>query len=316
MKCVDPPLTRKPQRGFAWTCAACSRARERKMEARKTPLPILNRRDGLGVLAETESNADDMDVDTPDTGAAPTTPAGGGNSQADSNESDTPAAVNEPTTASIPTIPLDEPLKLTPEQQRQSQLWPFRYFGVHSRPEDVLDFDDRINPRAKSRQGKKHQADVPPWHNHPVVYVKRKKKNGRNNGGGGGGGGNNDGRNSLADVDWPGKAAGAPPPEWIMEEPIGYIPRGEDEPVMVNGKEVKTAELLWRPPADEFLREKESRQSERFPESRERGKPPPPTIPEDDEDIDMEREETVQGLDNTGTTTTTTAEQRLSKFMD
>ena len=31
MLCVDPPLTRKPSRGFGWSCAPCSGARERKM---------------------------------------------------------------------------------------------------------------------------------------------------------------------------------------------------------------------------------------------------------------------------------------------
>ena len=37
MNCVRPPLLKKPSRGFAWACAACSRAQERKLEARHTP---------------------------------------------------------------------------------------------------------------------------------------------------------------------------------------------------------------------------------------------------------------------------------------
>ena len=38
MQCVRPPLLKKPARGFAWACAACSRAQEMKMDARGTPL--------------------------------------------------------------------------------------------------------------------------------------------------------------------------------------------------------------------------------------------------------------------------------------
>lgn len=38
MYCVRPVLTKKPARGFAWACAACSRAQEKKLEARNTPI--------------------------------------------------------------------------------------------------------------------------------------------------------------------------------------------------------------------------------------------------------------------------------------
>ena len=37
MNCVRPPLLKKPSRGFAWACGPCSRAQERKLEARNTP---------------------------------------------------------------------------------------------------------------------------------------------------------------------------------------------------------------------------------------------------------------------------------------
>ena len=38
MQCVRPPLLKKPSRGFAWACGPCSRAQERKLEARRTPI--------------------------------------------------------------------------------------------------------------------------------------------------------------------------------------------------------------------------------------------------------------------------------------
>ncbi|KAI5309610.1 putative PHD type zinc finger protein with BAH domain-containing protein, partial [Ascosphaera atra] len=75
--------------------------------------------------------------------------------------------------------------------------------------------------------------------------------------------------NVHTEPDWMGQTwgedlkAGAPRPKWVMEEPPGYIPRGEDGPVMVNGREVKTAELLWSMPKDDEI-----------PESFERGMSP------------------------------------------
>ena len=60
----------------------------------------------------------------------------------------------------------------TPEQIAQANLWQWRYLGVHSRVEDALDYDDRIYPRASSRLGPRHQANVNIWHGRPVELVK------------------------------------------------------------------------------------------------------------------------------------------------
>ena len=37
MNCVQPPLPKKPSRGFAWACGPCSRASEKKIELQNTP---------------------------------------------------------------------------------------------------------------------------------------------------------------------------------------------------------------------------------------------------------------------------------------
>lgn len=37
MSCVNPPLLRKPARGFAWACSSCSKAQEKILEVRSTP---------------------------------------------------------------------------------------------------------------------------------------------------------------------------------------------------------------------------------------------------------------------------------------
>ncbi|CRK14041.1 hypothetical protein BN1708_017218, partial [Verticillium longisporum] len=124
MNCVRPPLLKKPSRGFAWSCAACSRAQERKLEARHTP----SHTDPHGDAEEDEVyDDDDEEMQGADTGRI--SPA---------NDDSHPHA--------------------TEEQIHQASLWPWRYLGIHCKPEDALDFDDRIYPRASTRIGPRHQA--------------------------------------------------------------------------------------------------------------------------------------------------------------
>ncbi|KAL1956894.1 hypothetical protein VTO42DRAFT_6742 [Malbranchea cinnamomea] len=215
MRCVRPPITKKPARGFAWACAACSRAQERKLEARNTPIVD-------GVSAELKPDPDLHE-----------------------EEEEDPAQVAEVTRQSTPAI-IEQVRHPTAEQIAEAKMWPFRYLGIHCRVEDALDYDDRIYPRASSRIGGRHQANVTPWYGHPVRYVKApetKKKNQK-------GGGKKDAKLSkeaLAAVEAE-KAERARRPKWIMDEPPGYIRRGEDEPILVNGKEVYTAQLQFKMP--------------------------------------------------------------------
>ncbi|OTB08829.1 hypothetical protein M426DRAFT_162500 [Hypoxylon sp. CI-4A] len=205
MNCVRPPLLKKPSRGFAWACAACSRAQERKLEARHTPSLLDSHPD-----AEEEEIWEDED-DAIDTNR--TTPADG------IDDSHQPA---------------------TAEQIYHASLWPYRYLGQHCKPEDALDYDDRIYPRAGSRLGPKHQATVLPWPGRPVKLVKplEIKK-----------GGKKDSKHSkevLAAIEAD-KAAREKRPIWVQDEPPGYVARGED---YENDDPKNTAQLLWKPLED------------------------------------------------------------------
>ncbi|RPA77299.1 hypothetical protein BJ508DRAFT_171590 [Ascobolus immersus RN42] len=134
MNCVQPPLLKKPSRGFAWACGPCNRAQERRLEARNH---------------DTTLNEEDLfDEDDEDLAQAP---AG------DTSPTPSEAELNA------------EP---TPEQLALSRQWPYRYLGQHCQVEDVFDYDDRIYPRASSRIGARHQAVVLPWYGHPVQYRK------------------------------------------------------------------------------------------------------------------------------------------------
>jgi len=216
MYCVRPALTKKPARGFAWACAACSRAQERKLEARHTSM--------IGdAPPEGEEEIPEEEEEDP-------------NSAANGTKGSTPAAAED---AAIHPA--------TEEQTAQARMWPFRYLGIHCGVEDVLDYDDRIYPRASSRLGPRHQAMVNPWPGRPVEYVKPtdikkkylQKSSSRKD--------SKLGKETLAAIE-AARQELANRPKWVMDEPTGYVRRGEDEPVTVNGKSTRTSDLLFKMP--------------------------------------------------------------------
>jgi hypothetical protein len=218
MNCVRPPLLKKPSRGFAWACGPCSRAQERKLEARNTP----NLADpGLEVEEEEiiDEEEDDGLLHGDDAETGRTSPA----RSVDGDFSVHPG---------------------TAEQIYQASLWPFRYLGIHCKVEDALDYDDRIYPRASSRLGPRHQANVTVWHGRPVELVKPaeiKKKYIK------GGSYKKDAklsRETVAALEAE-KMAREKRPKWVIDEPPGYVHRGEDHD---NSDPNNTAELLFKPP--------------------------------------------------------------------
>lgn len=213
MACIRPPLTKKPARGFAWACAACSRAQELLLQARNTPTLT-------------------------DPGAAPEDEA--------LEEEDEDVTGRDQMTRESSMAPEPHP-SATAAQIAQANLWPYRYLGIHCRVEDALDYDDRIYPRASSRLGPRHQANVNVWHGRPVELVKPadiRRKYLKNN-------------NHKKDAKVPKETVAAieaekdsksKRPKWVVDEPFGYVPRGEDEPVEIRGKKEHTAQLIFRMP--------------------------------------------------------------------
>lgn len=189
MNCVTPPVTKKPSRGFGWSCAACSRRHEKKLHARNTP-SILNN--------EAELDDDEHDELNDDEEAADTT---------------------QPNTPVVDAVE-DHQVQGTAEQIYQASLWPYRYLGQHCKVEDALDYDDRIYPRASSRIGPRHQATVLPWPGRPVEYepaidFKKSKKDAKLS------------KDAQAALEAQ-KRRRETRPKWIQDEPPGYTVRGED----------------------------------------------------------------------------------------
>ncbi|KAI0200062.1 hypothetical protein F4808DRAFT_451101 [Astrocystis sublimbata] len=209
MNCVRPPLLKKPSRGFAWACAACSRAQERRLEARHTSNILDSHLEGdEEEIWDEEEEAIDINRTSPS------------NSIDDSHQ---------PATA---------------EQIYQASLWPYRYLGQHCQPEDALDYDDRIYPRAGSRLGPKHQATVLPWPGRPVELVKpiETKKGGKKDG--------KSSKDALAVAEAEKLRLYREKRPWIQDEPTGYVARGEDYD---NDDPRNTAQLLWKPCDDTFV---------------------------------------------------------------
>ncbi len=198
MNCVKPPLLKKPSRGFAWSCAACSRAQERKLEARHTPNVSDHHHDGEDDEAVDDEDEEMGGVDGVNTGRTSRT------SPAEDNPHPPPTA----------------------EQIYHASLWPYRYFGMHCKVEDALDLDDRIFPRASTRLGLRHQAIVPPWFGRPVEYVKplEFKKSGKNN--------NKYTKEQQAALEAE-RIEKERRPKWVQDEPPGYVERGGDETSIV-----------------------------------------------------------------------------------
>ncbi|KAI0998067.1 hypothetical protein K3495_g10123 [Podosphaera aphanis] len=200
MSCISPPLLKKPSRGFAWACGTCSKAQEKKLEARNTPnINHFNIGDEDELMGE-ETDSPVASADLSET--SPTCSRANVESE----------IVSQPGTA---------------EQIEQASLWLFRYLGIHCNVEDVLDYDDRIYPRASSRLGPRHQANIHPWYGRPVEYVKppeSKKKSAK--------GGNNKKDSKLSKEILANqealKNAREARPKWVMDEPVGYVHRGED----------------------------------------------------------------------------------------
>lgn len=238
MNCVRPPLLKKPSRGFAWSCAACARAQERKLEARNTPTVHDN-------IDEDEEFFDDDEeaAAAKSKGKAAAAKAAAGTGTGSGSSPEDGGAIDD--TAGLETA----------EQMYQASLWQFRYLGIHCKAEDALDYDDRIYPRAGSRLGPRHQAIVQPWPGKAIEYVKRREfaKTGK---GGKRDKGQNKEMQAALEAD---KKERANRPKWVQDEPAGYVARGED---LDNDDPNCTATVLYKPPEEVGLEVTDAEQDE------------------------------------------------------
>ncbi|KAG0234629.1 putative PHD type zinc finger protein with BAH domain-containing protein [Actinomortierella wolfii] len=183
MLCMNPPMLRKPSKGFAFQCALCTKLAMESSSS--TPGSTAPRLHGSSNGKEAQSNNNTNSSNNGDSSNASSgqnsprsspmqkstpimtfTPAGDSpsgtrvlngrgrstrNSGSNSHAAATPVAHGK-----------GGPL-IMEQKQRMSHLWPFRYFGTHADIRDIFDPDDRVYPRAASRVGTRYQAYVMKW---------------------------------------------------------------------------------------------------------------------------------------------------------
>lgn len=162
-------------------------------------------------------------------------------------EEEVPAESNDTTRAPTPNES-DMQIDQHPATQAEialAKMWPMRYLGIHCRVEDALQYDDRaIYPRASSRLGPRHQANVNVWHGRPIELVKpaeikkryiknaTHKKEGKLS------------KETLVALEAD-RQERATRPKWVQDEPPGYVPRGDDYD---NKDPRNTARLMFKMP--------------------------------------------------------------------
>lgn len=242
MLCLDPPLLKKPSRGFSWSCAVCTKKHEMEHRSKK-----------MLMLSHDNRTTNEEELSLID----------------DSTEITEPEATEEKNHETI--LPkyeimaieyLKNDAAVSFDQRRLKEEWPLRYLGKHTRLEDAVDPDDRSPyPRACTNLGTRFQAtNIPEYEDHPIVYYDSEKPKESNNklkksSGSKSAKKSQQQQEDMVKLSVPKDYEHVPPkeyPQWLQRRPKGYIERGVDD------GEGKTCTLMWKPreedKADNFFR--------------------------------------------------------------
>ncbi|KAG0344618.1 putative PHD type zinc finger protein with BAH domain-containing protein [Podila humilis] len=149
MLCINPPMLKKPSKGFAFQCALCTRL---AMDS-TTSSPNAN--------SSSPSKHSVPANNTSTSSSGQNTPRGSPKQKSQSTLTVYPNESNKG--ISRQAFSATSTSNSGPREQKMSHMWPFRYFGTHADIQDIFDPDDRVYPRASSRVGAKFQAAVVKW---------------------------------------------------------------------------------------------------------------------------------------------------------
>lgn len=236
MLCLDPPLLKKPSRGFSWSCAACTKKHELEYRSKKilmlshdnrttNELELLEISELLSPKVEEEEEVE---------------------SSPERKSQDTILPKFE--RAAIEFLRNDAEVSV--EKRRLSEEWSLRYLGINTRLEDAVDLDDRSPyPRATTSLGAKYQAlNIPEYEDHPIVYYDPVSNKDVSNKGKKGPGGRKVVKKNALDEEVkklpiPKEYEDVPTkefPQWLQPRPKGYIERGVDDGTG------ETCTLIWK----------------------------------------------------------------------
>lgn len=183
MLCINPPMLRKPSKGFAFQCALCTKLA--MDSASSSPTALKQSSVVTNSAASSGQNS----------------PRGSPKQKSVATLTVVPATRNSNTRNDAKSLLASAPS--TSQDQKMSHMWPFRYFGTHADIQDIfgmdivqtcgfivatfivfffvlkwlvktnrmshilihlcVDPDDRVYPRASSRVGARYQAVVVKW---------------------------------------------------------------------------------------------------------------------------------------------------------
>lgn len=238
MLCLDPPLLKKPSRGFSWTCAPCSKKREIEHLSKKMLMLSHDNK---------TTNEDEILIKNSWVDLEEINPLDGSGAL----HQKSPEGIRLPKYEACAIDYLLKDCDVSVAERRLLEEWNIRYLGLHCRLEDAVDPDDRSPyPRASTSLGAKYQAsNIPEYEDHPIIYYdvekagKDKKKNA--------------GKRATKKKSEPsfGRPLSVPPefedvspqdyPLWLQPRPKGYIERGADDGVG------ETCTLLWKSLAED-----------------------------------------------------------------
>lgn len=232
MLCLDPPLMKKPSRGFSWSCALCTKKHELEHQSKKMLMLSHDNR---------STNEEELSSSLIDPVLPPVTAA------------DHPKKLAEnflPKYEQMAIEYLNKDALVSALERRLREEWNIRYLGLHARLEEAVDpFDRSYYPRVSTSLGQRYQvSNIPECNGHPIVYYdpdksaaeKNKKKSS----------GNKKPAKKKVEADTvkelpiPKDYQGINPkdfPSWLQPRPKGYIERGVDDGAG------ETCTLMWKP---------------------------------------------------------------------
>lgn len=238
MYCLDPPLQKKPSRGFSWSCAVCAKKHEIEYHQKKILMLLHDNKSSnqesleeeLSALESLEAEVKDLDKDQ-------------------SMEVNSVDAVLPRYEIMAKEFLKNDANTSFEERRRLKEEWCMRYLGLNAKLEEAVDLDDKSPyPRASTRVGTKHQAVyIPECNGHPIVYYdvekspKKKQPSNKSK--------SKEKQDEIQKLMVPKEFQECDPkeyPEWLQPRPKGYIERGVDDGAGV------TCTLLWKSSAKDI----------------------------------------------------------------
>ncbi|SGZ28370.1 BQ5605_C027g10323 [Microbotryum silenes-dioicae] len=159
--CVDPPLAQKPKAGWAWACAPCARAHQVEVDAYMETGIAPTRH---AAIAPKPHKSNGKGSSAPDSSSKDALKNGTKLATAKGSECSAESAASAQDRGKGKEVDLGKRGPYAKSRQwRMLNGWPFRYYGMHTPSNSVLDRHDSIYPRTGTRLGHRYQITIPAW---------------------------------------------------------------------------------------------------------------------------------------------------------